>query len=239
MDFQRQLQLALRRSGLPIAYSKGYHPHPLLKFGPPLSVGVGGERENLDLALVHSVTDCVERLKAALPPGIAIRRAAVVGATTPRSIDHSVERFEYRITLPSIDEGGMSEDLVAAAVETFLARASWPFLRQRPGKDDIEIEVRTLVPDGGLTMETRHTNMTNGANGSRLHLKLLRGEGGAGLPVHDFLTCLFGEALAEPRHCHITRTGYSGRDRSGRWQTPLEEVGESSRRFWLMRELNC
>ena len=42
LDFQRQLHLALRRSGLPAAYSKGYHPHPLLKFGPPLPVGVVG-----------------------------------------------------------------------------------------------------------------------------------------------------------------------------------------------------
>ena len=51
LDFQRQMQLALRRSGLPVAYSKGYHPHPLMKFGPPLPVGVAGEREVLDLAL--------------------------------------------------------------------------------------------------------------------------------------------------------------------------------------------
>ena len=40
LDQQRQLQLALQRSGLPVAYSKGYHPHPLMKFGPPLPVGV-------------------------------------------------------------------------------------------------------------------------------------------------------------------------------------------------------
>lgn len=239
LDFQRQLQLALRRSGLPTAYSKGYHPHPLLKFGPPLPVGVGGERESLDLALCHAIDDCAARLNSVLPAGILIRRVAVVGANAPRSIDQSVERFEYRITLPSNEEGGLSEDQAAAAVEAFLASKSWPFLRRRPGKDNIEIEVRSLVPPGGLTMETTDTNTTNGAYGPRLTLSLLRVEDGAGLPVHDLLACLFGEELVEPHHCLITRTGYFGRDRSGRWQTPLEEVGETSRRFWLMRHINA
>jgi hypothetical protein len=62
---------------------------------------------------------------------------------------------------------------------------------------------------------------------------LLRGDGGVILPVHDFLAALLGEALAEPRHSAIVRTGCFGRHPDGRWLSPVEEVGETSLRTWL------
>ena len=153
LDFQRQLQLALRRSGLPAAYSKGYHPHPLLKFGPPLPVGVAGLRESLDIAFECQVPGWVERLNRELPAGLVFRRAVVVGGQTPASIDQLVQRFDYRVTLPPPAWGGPSAAAVAAAVDAFLASSSWPCLRRRP-KGDLEIDARPLVPAGGLGLTT-------------------------------------------------------------------------------------
>ncbi len=97
LDFQRQLQLALRRSGLPVAYSKGYNPHPLLKFGPPLPVGVAGLRESLDMAFECQVPGWVEQLNRELPAGLVFRRAVVVGGQAPVAIDQVVQRFDYRV----------------------------------------------------------------------------------------------------------------------------------------------
>jgi len=70
-----------------------------------------------------------------------------------------------------------------------------------------------------------------------MKLTLLRSESGASLSIHDFLTVLFGDALPETGHCSITRTGYFGRHTDGRWITPLEEVGETSHRYWLGRHM--
>ena len=39
LDLQRALQRALRRSGLPLAYSQGFHPHPLVSLASALAVG--------------------------------------------------------------------------------------------------------------------------------------------------------------------------------------------------------
>jgi len=104
LDFQRQLHLALRRSGLPAAYSKGYHPHPLLKFGPPLPVGVVGLRECLDIALERQVPGWIEEMNRTLPPGLKILRDAVVGGQTPRSIDQIVTRTVEFDELPGVFE---------------------------------------------------------------------------------------------------------------------------------------
>ena len=230
LDFQRQLQLALRRSGLPVAHSKGYHPHPLLKFGPPLPVGISGRHECFDLAFRGQVPGWVELLNAELPAGIRIRRTVVIGAQTPSSIDKMVKRFDYAVTLPPMSEGGPEGAVVAAALDVFAAADRWPCLRHRP-KGDIEIDARPLVPAGGIGL------MTDAAGGTVLRLTLMRGESGVVLPVYDFLAALLGDALPEPRHCIVVREGCYGHHDDGRWLTPVEEVGETSLRFWLGRHL--
>ncbi|MEN8005787.1 MAG: TIGR03936 family radical SAM-associated protein [Candidatus Krumholzibacteriota bacterium] len=232
LDFQRQLHLALRRSGLPAAYSKGYHPHPLLKFGPPLPVGVVGLRECLDIALERQVPGWIEEVNRTLPPGLKILRDAVVGGQTPRSIDQIVTRMDYRVALPGSEEGGPAYRTVAAAVDAFLASDKWLHVRKRP-KGDIELDARKLV----ATCELGPLNSIEAGEGPVLRVSLLRSKTGASLPVHDFLTALLAEALPEPGHCAITRTGYFGRHADGRWLSPIEEVGESSLRYWMGRHM--
>lgn len=228
LDFQRQLHLALRRSGLPVAYSRGYHPHPLLKFGPPLPVAVIGIQENLDIAFECQVPGLVETLNRVLPEGLIIRQERVIGGQSPRSIDQIVQRFDYRVELPGPDDGGPQQGTVAAIVDEFLSSESMVVTRHRP-KGDIDVDVRAMVPHGGLGLEPELAE----DGGSVLRFTLERSGTGATIPVFDFLAALLGEALADARQSLVTRTGYFGRNNHGRLITPLQEVGETSRRFWL------
>ncbi len=233
LDFQRQLQLALRRSGLPVAYSKGYHPHPLLKFGPPLPVGMEGQRECMDLAFTHACPGWREALNHALPEGLWINRQVMVGSQTPVSIDQSVDRFDYRVELPEPAAGGPGPEEVKGKVAAFLAADAWMYVRRRP-KGDMTFDMRALVPDGAL--EVNHDSGQD--QGVILSLSLLRGETGAMLPVNEFLTALLGDLLPEPRFSRIRRTGYFGLYNDGRWLSPFEEVGEFNLRCWLGRHFN-
>ncbi len=228
LDFQRQMQLALRRSGLPVAYSKGYHPHPLLKFGPPLPVGQQGLRECLDLAFTHACPGWHEALGSCMPRGLEIRRQMKVGSQTPASIDQGVTRFDFRVVLPAPVDGGPTADAVAGKVARFLAAEAWPYVRRRP-KGDVKFDIRALVFQGALEMEDEPAP----DGGACLRFALLRGETGAVMPVEEFLAAVLGELLPEPRLSRITRTGYFGRHNDGRWLSPLEEVGESNLRTWL------
>lgn len=237
LDFQRQLQLALRRSGLPVAYSRGYHPHPLIKFGPPLPVGVAGLRECLDLAFECQVPGLADILNRQLPDGLRINRERVIGAQTPPSIDQVVESFDYRAEVPGVEQGGMSADIVAAASDEFLSCSSRVVTRRRP-KGDIQVDVRAMVPHGELALDPEPA--ADGA--SVLRFTLQRSETGATMPVHDFLATLLGPelqgSLGDARYCRVIRTGYFGRTNQGRRITPLQEVGETSHRFWLGRHFN-
>ena len=49
LDLMRTMQRALRRSHLPIKYSNGFNPHIRLSFAAPLSVGVAGKREMMEV----------------------------------------------------------------------------------------------------------------------------------------------------------------------------------------------
>ncbi|MBN2461849.1 MAG: TIGR03960 family B12-binding radical SAM protein, partial [Candidatus Cloacimonetes bacterium] len=51
LDMLRTLQTILRASELPLSYTQGFNIRPRLQFGPPLAVGLSGEREFLDFTL--------------------------------------------------------------------------------------------------------------------------------------------------------------------------------------------
>ena len=50
-DVARMWERALRRSRLPLAYSQGFVPHPLVSFGLALPTGCESKGEYLDLRL--------------------------------------------------------------------------------------------------------------------------------------------------------------------------------------------
>lgn len=51
LDVMRYFQKAFRRAGIPISYSQGYSPHPLMSFASPLGIGLSSDAEYLDLTL--------------------------------------------------------------------------------------------------------------------------------------------------------------------------------------------
>ncbi len=80
LDLQRLMQRALRRSGLPVRYSQGFHPHMLTSFASALSMGVSSEQEILDVALTEPLdeAECLARINAVLPPDLRASEAVLV-----------------------------------------------------------------------------------------------------------------------------------------------------------------
>ena len=92
---------ALRRAGLPVAYSQGFHPHLKLAFGPPLPLGHLSTAEYLDLRFDQPFRpDFFQRLTQALPPGFRLLLAQPILAKT-ESISASVNIAQYEVRLPT------------------------------------------------------------------------------------------------------------------------------------------
>ncbi|MEE9614305.1 MAG: TIGR03960 family B12-binding radical SAM protein [Thermodesulfobacteriota bacterium] len=74
LELVKAVSRAGRRAGLPVCYSRGFHPLPKIAFSPPLPVGVESADEYMDieLSVPLSVEAVAERFNAALPEGIKI-----------------------------------------------------------------------------------------------------------------------------------------------------------------------
>ena len=76
LDLNHAFIRARNRADIQLVYSQGFNPHPKLVFALPLSIGMAGENELLDIGVLdESVT--AERLREALceqlPPHITVK----------------------------------------------------------------------------------------------------------------------------------------------------------------------
>src|SRR5438132_10708386 len=73
-DFARAFERALRRAGVPMAYSAGFTPHPKISYVGAAPTGVASEAEYLEIGLAQTCDpEEVRRdLDAALPAGLDI-----------------------------------------------------------------------------------------------------------------------------------------------------------------------
>jgi radical SAM-linked protein len=54
LELIRTIERAFRRANLQLVYSGGFHPHPILSFGPALAVGISSNDEYLDFQLINN-----------------------------------------------------------------------------------------------------------------------------------------------------------------------------------------
>ncbi len=74
LDLIRVFDRAMRRAELPMGYSQGFNPHPLMTFAHPLGVGVASCGELLEMTLAEKVEPEIFklRLNEKLPVGFKI-----------------------------------------------------------------------------------------------------------------------------------------------------------------------
>ncbi|MCB5906741.1 TIGR03936 family radical SAM-associated protein [Streptomyces pinistramenti] len=114
-DFQRAFERALRRAGIPMAYSAGFSPHPKVSYANAAPTGTGSEAEYLEIQLAqHRDPQQVrELLDASLPAGLDVTDA--VEARTSGLADR-LQASVWELRLEGVDPAAAGQ-----AVEAFLA----------------------------------------------------------------------------------------------------------------------
>ena len=77
LDLQKVMQRALKMSGLPVWYSKGFNPHIYMTFTLPLSLGHESLCESFDFRLEEDMTErqILKAMEGTLPSGIILTAA--------------------------------------------------------------------------------------------------------------------------------------------------------------------
>ena len=98
LDTVRTFPRMLRRVGLPLYYSEGFHPKPRLTFGPALPVGTASLAEYLDVRLrgseVEGLADVCERLNAVAMDGIEFFGHVELGPSDP-ALNRVLQEVDY------------------------------------------------------------------------------------------------------------------------------------------------
>lgn len=127
LDLVRAWERALRRAGLPLAYSRGFNPHPRISIAMPLPVGCTGAREVIEVRLEEppalATGQIAAALRPALPPGISLIAVERVPLDTP-ALASLPARATYHIVL--VDAPA---DEVQRSVNEWLVRESSPVVR--------------------------------------------------------------------------------------------------------------
>lgn len=97
LDLLRTFERAARRAGLPLAFTRGFNPHPKITFAAPLGVGIAGEAEYVDMEFTEYIPEAevAGALSRALPQGLRLINVKTVPERAP-SLMAVVGRATYR-----------------------------------------------------------------------------------------------------------------------------------------------
>lgn len=138
LDLYRALERTIRRAGLPLAYTRGFSPHPKLQLASALPLGFTGRAEIADLWLEQAVpaAEILERLLRSAPPGIGFVQVEPVLHAEP-SLQQQMDTATFEVAF----ETPIPADL-PHRIEGLLRAES--VVRERRGKT---YDLRSLVND--------------------------------------------------------------------------------------------
>lgn len=157
LDVLRFWERAIRRAGLPLAYSQGFTPHPKLFFASPLPLGFTAEREVMDVILDERVdpAEFQARLAPQATGDLALVGAREVPLAAPQP-QAAMLWSDYRVITPGLDPAHARE-----SIADFLARDHFEWREERGERErtyDLRAATAWLTArpiDGGTELAMR------------------------------------------------------------------------------------
>ncbi len=108
LDLMKVFERAIRRAELPILYTQGYNPRPMLVFALPLGVGIDTTGDWLDAAMSVPISaeEFVAKVSPQLPDDLEILECIAIDEPE-RSLMSVVTYAEYTIDAPGISAPAM------------------------------------------------------------------------------------------------------------------------------------
>jgi radical SAM-linked protein len=150
LDVMRFFQKAMRRAGIPIAFTGGYSPHMIMSFAQPLGVGVTSDGEYLDIELGEEIDfiKAVEQLNEVMVEGMEVVDLVRIPDDKKSSGMTIVAAASYRVTLL---ESAKSAEVTRAfpaiwqsKIEEFLGQESIVVLK-RTKRSEVDTDIKPLI----------------------------------------------------------------------------------------------
>lgn len=134
LDILRTFERAIRRAGLPIAFTTGFNPREKIAFASALPVGVTGGAEIATIELAEPIAPdrLVVDLNDKLPAGIQLTAAHAIPDAGSRDLLNSYDRAEYEVRCRC--PMGLSAAAVQGAIDEILAADELVVEREKEGR---------------------------------------------------------------------------------------------------------
>jgi len=125
LEVMKVIKRMVRRAGLPVKYSSGFHPMPKLSFSSPTPLGVESLDERLDMTLVGvpvPVDEIVARLNARAPEGISFHVPATESLKVASGSD-MMQKIEYLVLFEDAPRGFyIDSERIDGYIKDFVSR---------------------------------------------------------------------------------------------------------------------
>lgn len=182
LDLLRAFSRLVRRAEVPVQFSKGFHPRPLISMGPALPVGATGEEELLDLFLSKIPDfDLLNKMRAVSPPGLSIWKSWPVEENSPSLTSYSflshwvLEGRWQRVPPPDLGE-------------IILFRESLPILRITP-KVSKPVDLKHFLKRLNIRNEFLEFELLSSPSGGARLEEVIRVIEMEGFPFHPQAIC--------------------------------------------------
>jgi len=163
LDVLRTFQKIFRRAGVPMIYSNGYSPHPVMSFALPLGLGQTSEGEYLDAAVEDGADPkaVLRALKEATSQELPVYALRVLPEKTENAMA-AVGGAVWKVILPE----NMPAEGANSALKAILNRETI-ILPKKTKTREIELDIRPMIVSAAI--ENGSLLMTIAA-GSRANL---------------------------------------------------------------------
>lgn len=151
LDTMRYFQKAVRRAGLPAAFSGGFSPHMIMSFAAPLGVGTTSQGEYFDMELAETVpTDLIEqRMNEVMAEGFHVVSARQVEDGKAGKAMSLVAAADYYV---EFREGKEPEVSWKDRIEEFFSQTSITVMKKTK-RSEKEVDIRPFIYDMHLQGE--------------------------------------------------------------------------------------
>ncbi|WP_300356603.1 TIGR03936 family radical SAM-associated protein [Fusobacterium sp.] len=133
LDLLRFMDRILRKSGIPVKFSQGFHPRPKISLGNPISLGTEAFNEAMDIELREDMTneELFKRLNNKCVIGFEFTKVIDIDGKTSIAEEYKEMRFEIQGPGSSLEK-----------IENLLGQDEIILTKEKKGK----IETKDLKP---------------------------------------------------------------------------------------------
>ncbi len=157
LDMLQTWERILRRANVPMAFSQGFSPRPILSLAAPLPVGLSSQAEYLELETSEAVPALVEMIAPVLPQGMQVMGAARVPVGT-KSLMGLFRWGDYLVQNLSKSQ----QELLAEQLPSFFTEKT--VLQEVKRKGGLRtVDIRPLVYSASLEADTLNLRLALGS----------------------------------------------------------------------------